>query len=121
MQAIHPRDIERHRCRRPASAANIGVDAGAGTRRCLDHAVRRPAVLGTRAAGHAADRRLSQSLLRGLSLLSWFGPERVDRGGVELAAEPGMSASTAHRYAVTLVEIGLVERSNALAQVPPAA
>jgi IclR helix-turn-helix domain len=70
-----------------------------------------PSGLGTRAARHAADRRLSQSLLRGLSLLSCFGPERGDRGIVELASELGMSPSTAHRYAVTLVEIGLLERS----------
>ena len=58
-----------------------------------------------------ADRRLSRSLLRGLSILTRFGPERPERGIVGLAAEMGMSASTAHRYAQTLVELGLLERS----------
>jgi hypothetical protein len=56
------------------------------------------------------DPRLSRSLLRGLSLLRCFGPNGSERGIVELAAELGMSPSTAHRYAVTLVELGLLER-----------
>jgi hypothetical protein len=57
------------------------------------------------------DPRLSRSLLRGLSLLTGFGPDGAhERGIVELADELGMSASTAHRYALTLVELGLLER-----------
>jgi hypothetical protein len=56
------------------------------------------------------DRRLSRSLLRGLSILTRFGPERPERGIVDLATEMGMSPSTAHRYAQTLVELGLLER-----------
>ena len=56
------------------------------------------------------DPRLSRSLLRGLSLLSGFGPDGAERGIVELADELGMSPSTAHRYALTLVELGLLER-----------
>jgi DNA-binding IclR family transcriptional regulator len=56
------------------------------------------------------DSRLSRSLLRGLSLLSCFGPDGRERGIVEMAGELGMSPSTAHRYAVTLVELGLLER-----------
>ncbi len=56
------------------------------------------------------DPRLSRSLLRGLSLLTGFGPDGAERGIVELAAELGMSPSTAHRYALTLVELGLLER-----------
>lgn len=63
-----------------------------------------------RASG--ADPRLSRSLLRGLALLRCMaGGERAERGIVELAAELGMSASTAHRYAQTLLELGLLERS----------
>jgi len=59
-----------------------------------------------------ADPRLSRSLLRGLALLRCLaGDERGERGIVELAAELGMSASTAHRYAQTLLELGLLERS----------
>jgi hypothetical protein len=59
---------------------------------------------------HPDDRRLSRSLLRGLSLLACFGPDGAERGIVELARELGMSPGTAHRYAVTLVELGLLER-----------
>ncbi|HEX3911557.1 MAG TPA: helix-turn-helix domain-containing protein [Solirubrobacteraceae bacterium] len=57
-----------------------------------------------------SDPRMSRSLLRGLSLLTGFGPDGGERGIVELADDLGMSPSTAHRYALTLVEIGLLER-----------
>ena len=53
---------------------------------------------------------LTRSLLRGLSLLTCFGPDGAARGIVELARDAGMSPSTAHRYASTLVELGLLER-----------
>jgi hypothetical protein len=56
------------------------------------------------------DQRLSRSLLRGLSLLTGFPPGGAPRGIVELAGDLGMSPSTAHRYALTLVELGLLER-----------
>jgi hypothetical protein len=56
------------------------------------------------------DPRLSRSLLRGLSLLTGFGPDGEARGIVELARDVGMSPSTAHRYACTLVEVGMLER-----------
>lgn len=56
------------------------------------------------------DPRLSRSLLRGLSLLTCFGPDGSARGIVEIAHDAGMSPSTAHRYASTLVELGLLER-----------
>jgi hypothetical protein len=56
------------------------------------------------------DPRLSRSLLRGLSLLTCFGPDGAARGIVEMASDLGMSPSTAHRYAFTLVELGLLER-----------
>jgi IclR helix-turn-helix domain len=58
----------------------------------------------------ASDPRLSRSLLRGLSLLTCFGGDGAARGVVELAHAAGMSPSTAHRYASTLVELGLLER-----------
>ncbi|HEY4897745.1 MAG TPA: helix-turn-helix domain-containing protein [Solirubrobacteraceae bacterium] len=58
----------------------------------------------------AADQRLSRSLLRGLSVLTCFGAGQEERGIVEMAADLEMSPSTAHRYAVTLVELGLLER-----------
>ncbi|HLB21953.1 MAG TPA: helix-turn-helix domain-containing protein [Solirubrobacteraceae bacterium] len=56
------------------------------------------------------DPRLSRSLLRGFSLLAGFGSDGDERGIVELANDLGMSPSTAHRYALTLVELGLLER-----------
>jgi DNA-binding IclR family transcriptional regulator len=58
------------------------------------------------------DPRLSRSLLRGLSLLTCFGPDGAARGIVELAHDAGMSPSTAHRYASTLLELGLLERDS---------
>jgi hypothetical protein len=58
-----------------------------------------------------SDPRMSRSLMRGLSLLTRFGPDGSERGIVELSRELGMSPSTAHRYASTLVELGLLERS----------
>jgi hypothetical protein len=64
-----------------------------------------------RAYEDEVDPRMSRSLLRGLSLLTHFGPDGSERGIVELARELGMSPSTAHRYASTLVELGLLERS----------
>ncbi len=57
-----------------------------------------------------SDPRLSRSLLRGLSLLTRFGPEDDERGIIELANDLNMSPSTTHRYASTLVELGLLER-----------
>jgi len=57
-----------------------------------------------------ADPRVSRSLLRGLSILTCFGPDGGSRGILELARELGMSPSTTHRYAYTLVELGLLER-----------
>lgn len=56
------------------------------------------------------DPRMSRSLLRGLSLLTCFGPNGEGRGVVEIAQELGMSPSTTHRYTLTLVELGLLER-----------
>jgi IclR helix-turn-helix domain len=58
-----------------------------------------------------SNRRLSRSLLRGLSILTCFNATDGERGILELARELGMSASTTHRYAMTLTELGLLERS----------
>jgi hypothetical protein len=59
---------------------------------------------------YSGDTRLSRSLLRGLSILTCFRPGFEERGILELAGELGMSASTTHRYVMTLVELGLLER-----------
>jgi len=71
------------------------------------------------------DARLSRSLLRGLSVLTCFGPNNEERGIIELASLLGMSPSTTHRYVATLVELGLLERCTRsrkyrLPQVPQA-
>jgi DNA-binding MarR family transcriptional regulator len=58
-----------------------------------------------------ADARLSRSLLRGLSILTCFTDDGGPRGIVEVAEELEMSPSTAHRYALTLLALGLLERS----------
>lgn len=60
--------------------------------------------------GRHGDKRLSRSLLRGLALLERLAADRTPRGIVELAEELAMSPSTAHRYAFTLVELGLLAR-----------
>jgi IclR helix-turn-helix domain len=56
------------------------------------------------------ERRLSRSLVRGLAVLERLCAHEGERGIVELAMELGLSPSTTHRYALTLVELGLVER-----------
>lgn len=70
-----------------------------------------PAVIGKGYFPSYEDARLSRSLLRGLSILTCFGPENTERGIIELAGQLGMSPSTTHRYVATLVELGLLERS----------
>jgi IclR family transcriptional regulator, pca regulon regulatory protein len=54
--------------------------------------------------------RFSQSLERGLAILSCFSPEHPVRGIADLADELGMSRSTTHRYVVTLMELGYLEQ-----------
>ena len=70
-----------------------------------------PSPRAARIALEAADPRMSRSLLRGLAILTRFGPDGRERGIVELAGELGMSPSTTHRYAQTLVQLGLLEHS----------
>ncbi len=57
------------------------------------------------------DRRLSRSLLRGLAILTCFGPDEQTLGLMEIAKRLQISASTIHRYVITLVEVGLLEQS----------
>jgi hypothetical protein len=59
----------------------------------------------------SSDPRLSQSLMRGLSLLRCLDGEDEPRGIVEIAEALDMKPSTVHRYALTLVHLGLLERS----------
>jgi hypothetical protein len=62
-------------------------------------------------ANALGDPQLSQSLLRGLAILSCYGPERPWRAIVDLAKELSMSPSTTHRYVKTLRAVGLLEQN----------
>jgi IclR family pca regulon transcriptional regulator len=57
--------------------------------------------------------RYSQSLERGLAILSSFTPERPIRGIADVADELGMRRSTTHRYMSTLVALGYLEQGAA--------
>ncbi|HEX4466752.1 MAG TPA: helix-turn-helix domain-containing protein [Solirubrobacteraceae bacterium] len=97
---------------RPPEAAPDGAeDDHADPDRAAGGAVRAP---GGEARGYlpgdTGDRRLSRSLFRGLSILACFGSDGRPRGIVDISRELGMSPSTAHRYAQTLVELGLLDR-----------
>jgi IclR family pca regulon transcriptional regulator len=61
---------------------------------------------------HLHDPRYSQSLARGLAILGCFSPERPRLGIAQMADELGMSRSTTHRYAITLVELGYLEQDH---------
>ena len=54
--------------------------------------------------------RYSQSLERGLAILSCFTPKRPVLGIADIADHLGMSRSTTHRYVITLVALGYLEQ-----------
>jgi hypothetical protein len=56
------------------------------------------------------NRRLSRSLLSGLLVLSCFPPKGVDLGIKDISKELDLNTSTVHRYVLTLVAAGLLER-----------
>lgn len=56
------------------------------------------------------DQRLSRSLLSGMLMLAAFPTDGSYARITDLAQALDMSNSTAHRYASTLLEVGLVER-----------
>ncbi len=58
---------------------------------------------------HLDDRRMSQSLLKGLLVLACF-PEDGSLGIKQIADALDMSMSTTHRYVTTLKAIGLLKR-----------
>jgi hypothetical protein len=57
-----------------------------------------------------SDPRHSQSLERGLAILEVFTPARPELGIGDMVSELGMSPSTTHRYAATLVAPGYLEQ-----------
>src|ERR1017187_10222633 len=54
--------------------------------------------------------RYSQSLERGLAILSCFTPKRPVLGIADIADDLGMSRSTTHRYVITLLALGFLEQ-----------
>ena len=56
---------------------------------------------------------ISQSLERGLAILSAFTSTRPLLGVSELAREVGLSRSSAHRYIATLATLGYLEQDRA--------
>ncbi len=82
-----------------------GVVAGTGFHRT--HARQ---VLSSRYRSLQENRRLSRSLLAGLLVLSCFPPEGVDMGIKDISEQLELNTSTVHRYVLTLVAAGLLER-----------
>ncbi len=82
-----------------------GVVAGTGFHRT--HARQ---VLSSRYQALQENRRLSRSLLAGLLVLSCFPPEGLDMGIKEISEQLELNTSTVHRYVLTLVAAGLLER-----------
>jgi hypothetical protein len=56
------------------------------------------------------NRRLSRSLLAGLLVLSCFPQEGLDMGIKDISEQLELNTSTVHRYVLTLVAAGLLER-----------
>jgi IclR helix-turn-helix domain len=79
--------------------------AGTGFHR--DHARQ---ALSSRYRALQDNRRLSRSLLAGLLVLSCFPPEGIDLGIKDISEQLDLNTSTVHRYVLTLVAAGLLER-----------
>jgi IclR family pca regulon transcriptional regulator len=62
--------------------------------------------------GEERDPRFSQSLKRGLEILACFSAGEVALGIFDIAEKVGLSRSTTHRYAATLVELGYLEQDS---------
>ena len=59
-----------------------------------------------------SDPGFSQSLERGLAVLSAFTPDRPDLGISELARKLGLTRSTTHRYVATLTTLGYLQQDD---------
>lgn len=89
-----------------AAAPSVsGLVAGTGF-----HSSHARQVLGARYRDLQENRRLSRSLLAGLLVLSCFPPEGVDMGIKDISEQLKLNTSTVHRYVLTLVAAGLLER-----------
>jgi IclR family pca regulon transcriptional regulator len=86
-------------------------DAGTGGSGSRERAARGAAAGGANGAvPRLREARFSQSLERGLAVLACFSAQRPVLGIADLADTLGMSRSTTHRYAATLVELGYLEQ-----------
>lgn len=74
------------------------------------HRARAREALGARYRTLQDNRRLSRSLLAGLLVLSCFPREGVDIGIKDISEQLHLNSSTVHRYVVTLMAAGLLER-----------
>jgi IclR helix-turn-helix domain len=74
------------------------------------HRARAREALGVRYRALQDNRRLSRSLLAGLLVLSCFPPEGEDLGIKDISEQLELNTSTVHRYVVTLMAAGLLER-----------
>jgi uncharacterized membrane protein len=99
------------RRRNPTVAALLAHAAGGGKAANGVGAAPGLSALAAYSDSEIEEHRLSRSLVRGLAVLEQLRAAGGERGIVELAASLGLSPSTTHRYALTLVELGLVERS----------
>lgn len=99
-------------------AALDNVDTNGGGRSNGRSGLREASQLALKQA--LSDPQLSQSLLRGLAILSCYGPERPWRAIIDLAHELGMSPSTTHRYVKTLRAVGLLEQHPSTREYRPA-
>ncbi len=88
-----------------AAPSLSGLVAGAGF-----HRSRARDTLSLRYRDLQANRRLSRSLLAGLLVLSCFPSEGVDIGIKDISEQLELNTSTVHRYVLTLVAAGLLER-----------
>ena len=86
----------------PSRASLVGRDG-------ISTAAARQA-LSARYRGLQDNRRLSRSLLAGLLVLSCFSDDERDLGIKDISEELELNTSTVHRYVVTLVAAGLLER-----------
>jgi IclR helix-turn-helix domain len=88
-----------------AAPSVSGLVAGTGFHR--SHAKQ---MLSSRYRALQGNRRLSRSLLAGLLVLSCFPPEGMDMGIKDISEQLELNTSTVHRYVLTLVAAGLLER-----------
>jgi IclR helix-turn-helix domain len=94
--------------------AALGEDAGASVSALVAgtgfHRSYARQLLSARYRDLQDNRRLSRSLLAGLLVLSCFPSEGVDMGIKDISEQLELNTSTVHRYVLTLVAAGLLER-----------